>query len=149
MSVITDIYSQLTRDEGGCVLNIYKDSRGIDTVYVGHNLEANPLPDLNFTSVQGLQTLQDDVARITAQLLSDIPWLALLQQSDGPRFGVFQNMSFNMGVGGVMEFHHDLADTRAGNYAQSALDMQQSAWYNQTGSRAQRLCLQMSSGVWQ
>jgi lysozyme len=149
MIPITDIYSQLIRDEGGCVLHIYPDSMGIDTVYVGHNLVANPLPNLNFTLAQGLQVLHDDVARITARLLADIPWLAGLQTSDPVRFAVFQNMSFNMGVGGVMAFHHDLADSQAGNYAAAALDMQQSAWYNQVGSRAQRLCVQMRTGVWQ
>jgi len=146
---ITDIFSQLQRDEGGCVLHVYPDSRGIDTVYVGHNLEANPLPDLNFTDEQGAQVLQDDVARITSRLLADIPWLSSLQQSDPVRFGVFQNMAFNMGAGGVMAFHHDLADTQAGNYAQAALDMQDSAWYTQVGARAQRLCVQMKTGVWQ
>ncbi len=147
--MITDIFSQLTRDEGGCILRVYKDSRGIDTVYVGHNLEANPLPDLSFTYVQGAQVLQDDVTRITTCLLDDIPWLVSLQQSDSVRFGVFQNMAFNMGAGGVIEFHHDLADTLAGNYAQAALDMQQSAWYTQVGARARRLCIQMKTGIWQ
>jgi lysozyme len=146
--MITDIFSQLTRDEGGCVLHIYPDSKGIDTVYVGHNLEANPLADLNFTLEQGMQVLQDDVARITAQLLADIPWLAVLQQSDPPRFGVFQNMSFNMGVGGVTKFHHTLADTQAGKYFQSALDMRASLWYTQVGDRAERLVQQMLTGEW-
>ena len=67
---------------------------------------------------------------------------------DAVRFGVFQNMSFNMGVGGVMEFHHDLADTQAGNYAASGADMQASAWYTQVGARAQRLVQQMITGIW-
>jgi lysozyme len=146
--MITNLHDQLIRDEGGCVLHVYKDSMGIDTVYVGHNLEANPLPDLNLTLAQGLQVLQDDIDRITAQLLEDIPWLALLQQSDTVRFGVFQNMAFNMGVGGILHFHHDLADTQAGRYWQAALDMEQSLWYTQVGARARRLCQQMRSGVW-
>ena len=146
--MITDIYSQLTRDEGGCVLHVYKDSKGIDTVYVGHNLEANPISDLNFTLVQGLEILQSDVTRITAQLIKDIPWLADLQTNDPVRFGVFQNMSFNMGVGGVLVFHHDLADTQAGNYAASGADMRASLWYTQVGARAQRLVQQMITGEW-
>ncbi len=146
--MITNLHDQLIRDEGGCVLHIYPDSMGIKTVYVGHNLEANPLPNLNFTLVQGLQVLQEDVDRITAQLLKDIPWLADLQQKDIVRFGVFQNMAFNLGVGGVMQFHHDLADTQAGRYWQAALDMEQSLWYNQVGIRAQRLCQQMRTGLW-
>jgi lysozyme len=148
---ITDIFSQLRRDEG-TRLTVYPDSRGFNTIGTGHNLDANPLPDYdlsNFTPDDAASVLKDDVARITARLLADIPWLAKLQQSDPVRFGVFQNMAFNMGVGGVMEFHHDLADTQAGNYAQAALDMKASAWYTQVGARAQRLCVQMATGVWQ
>lgn len=145
---VTDIYSQLKRDEGGCILHIYPDSRGIDTVYVGHNLEANPLSDLDFTVEQGMQVLHDDVDRITAQLLASIPWLADLQQSDIVRFGIFQNMGFNLGVGGLMNFHHDLADTQAGRYEQSAQDMRMSLWYVQVGARAERLCQQMRTGLW-
>jgi len=149
--MITDIFSQLTRDEA-CILHVYPDSKGIDTVGIGHNLVANPLPfDVSngITLAQAIQLLHDDVARITDRLLSDIPWLADLQKSDPVRFGVFQNMAFNMGAGGVEAFHHDLADTQAGNYAAAALDMKASAWYTQVGARAQRLCTQMLTGVWQ
>ena len=148
--MITDIYSQLTRDEE-IRLMPYPDDRGFTTIGIGHNIDANPLPyDVSngITMAQALQILTDDVTRITAQLLKDIPWLSTLQASDAVRFGVFQNMSFNMGVGGVMEFHHDLADTQAGNYAASGADMQASAWYTQVGARAQRLVQQMITGIW-
>ena len=148
--MITDIYSQLRRDEN-TILHVYPDSRGIDSIGTGHNLIANPLPfDVShgITQTQSDQILYADVARITAQLLVDIPWLATLQKNDVPRFGVFQNMAFNMGDGGIMEFHHDLADTHAGLYDQAAIDMSQSLWYIQVGARAQRLCQQMRTGQW-
>src|SRR5271169_5889485 len=99
MATPTDIYSQLTRDEG-VRLSVYPDSRGFSTIGIGHNLDANPLPNYdltNFTLADAEQVLQDDVARITAQLIADLPWVANL---DPVRQGVFQNMSFNMGVGG-------------------------------------------------
>ncbi len=146
--MITDIYSQLRRDEG-TRLFVYRDSRGFSTIGNGHNLDANPLPfDVSngITQEQCDQILCDDVERITAKLLSSIPWLSSL---DAVRFGVFQNMAFNMGIGGIEEFHQALADTQAGRYTQASLDMQQSAWYNQVGNRAKRLCTQMSTGVWQ
>src|SRR5208283_3000588 len=126
--VPSDIYEQLLRDEG-MRLTVYPDSRGFDTIGIGHNIDANPLPNYdltNFTLADAEQVLQDDVARITAQLIKDIPWLSNLQTSDSVRFGVFQNMAFNLGVGGVMEFHHDLADTQAGNYATAGADMKAS-----------------------
>jgi lysozyme len=148
--MITNIYDQLRRDEG-TRLAVYHDTHGFYTIGTGHNLVANPLPfdvSSGITQAQSDQILYADVARITAQLLVDIPWLTTLQKNDVPRFGVFQNMSFNLGVGGVLEFHHDLVDTQAGNYAQAAIDMTASAWYIQVGARAQRLCQQMRTGLW-
>ena len=146
--MITDIYSQLQRDEG-VRLHVYPDSRGFDTIGIGHNLDANPLSfdvSAGITLDQAFQILHEDVTRITAQLFKDIPWL---EDLDSVRQGVFQNMAFNMGVGGVLEFHHDLEDTNAGNYVKAAADMKASAWYTQVGARAQRLCTQMATGLWQ
>lgn len=150
--MITDIYSQLTRDEGGCILHVYPDSKGIQTCLIGHNIEANPLPNYdlnNLTFADGDAVLKEDVERITARLIADIPWLTQLQSSDPVRFGVFQNMAFNMGAGGVMAFHHTLSDSQAGNWTQVGADMKASLWYTQVGGRAQRLVQQIITGVWQ
>jgi lysozyme len=57
-------------------------------------------------------------------------------------------MAFNMGVPGLLEFHHDIADTQAGNYVKSAADMKDSKWYTEVGDRAVRLVEQMLTGVW-
>jgi lysozyme len=146
--VITNLKDQLIRDEG-VRLQKYRDSRGFWTIGVGHNLDANPLPfdvSAGITLALATQILDDDIARTSAQLFADLPWLATL---DLVRQGIFGNMSFNMGVGGVLEFHHDLADTQAGNYIQAAADMKASAWYAQVGPRAQRLVQQMLTGQWQ
>ena len=148
---ITDIYSQLTRDEG-IRLVVYTDTRGFSSIGIGHNLDANPLPNYdlsNFTMADAEAVLQDDVARITARLILDIPWLAGFKSTQPVRFGVYQNLAFNMGAGGVMEFHHALADAQAGNWVQCAADMRASLWYTQVGARAERLCTQMETGVWQ
>lgn len=145
--MISNIKDQLVRDEG-VRLEKYLDSRGFWTIGVGHNLDANPLPfDISngITFAQATQILDDDIARVTSKLFADLPWL---QNLDIVRQGVFLNMSFNMGVGGILEFHHDLADTEAGNYIQAAADMKASAWYVQVGARAQRLCQQMITGQW-
>jgi lysozyme len=144
----TNIYEQLERDEA-LRLRVYPDSRGFRTIGVGHNLDANPLPfDVSngITASQALQVLHDDVSHVTAQLLRDVP---LLGKLDLVRFGVFQNMAFNMGEGGVLLFHHDIADTLAGNYITAAQDMRDSKWYTQVGARAERLCKQMEKGIWQ
>jgi lysozyme len=146
--VPSDIYEQLTRDEA-VRLHVYPDSRGFDTIGIGHNLDANPLPfDVSngITLAQAVQILHDDVAVIDAHLLAALPWVV---QLDDARHGVLLNMAFNMGVPGELKFHHELSDTQAGNYEQAALDMKASLWYTQVGARAQRLCEQMRTGVWQ
>jgi lysozyme len=146
--MIASLKDQLIRDEG-VRLQKYLDSRGFATIGVGHNLDANPLPfDISkgITFAQATQVLDDDIARVSAQLFADLPWLRTL---DIVRQGVFGNMGFNMGVGGILEFHHDLADTQAGEYGKAAADMKASAWYTQVGDRAQRLVQQMLTGVWQ
>ena len=146
--MITDIFSQLTRDEG-LRLTIYPDSRGFDTIGIGHNLDANPLPfDVSngITLAQALQILHDDVTRINSHLVAALPWIT---QLDPARYGVLLNMAFNMGVPGELKFHHTLDDTQAGRYQQSAADMKASLWYTQAGDRAVRLCKQMETGQWQ
>ena len=142
-----DILDQLLRDEG-FRSSPYIDTRGHNTVGIGHNLDSNPLPGEKYPfSVQrAKEILADDVARITSKLIADLPWIASLPDVYK---GVLQNMSFNMGANGAEAFHHMLADIQAGNYAQASIDGSQSAWYNQVGDRAKRLMLQLKTGVWQ
>ena len=144
--MITNIVDQLKRDEG-LRLDIYDDDRGFRTVGYGHNLDANPIPDLvtPITEVQATQILGKDVERISTYLQRQLPWVTTL---DDARHGVLQNMAFNMGVPGLLEFHHDIADTQAGNYVKSAADMKDSKWYTEVGDRAVRLVEQMLTGVW-
>lgn len=146
--MITNIKDQLKRDEG-TKLFLYKDSRGFNTIGTGHNCDANPLPfDIShgITMEQSDRILDLDIARTRDKLFAALPWCANL---DDARLGVLINMSFNLGVGGLLEFHHDIEDTKNGNYAKAAADMQASAWYAQVGDRAKRLCKQMETGQWQ
>ena len=145
--MIRSIIDQLMRDEGFRA-DIYIDTVGKRTVGYGHNLDANPIPGLitPINQAQGMQLLGRDVERISTYLQSQLPWVVSL---DDARHGVLQNMAFNMGDAGLLSFHHDLADTQAGNYLQAAADMKASLWYTQVGARAERLVIQMESGVWQ
>ena len=144
--MIKNILDQLLRDEG-MRLTPYKDSRGFNTVGVGHNLDASPLPGLTFpiTEAQALGILGKDVERISMYLQSQLPWIVNL---DDARHGCLQNMAFNLGTNGLLQFHQMLTHLQAGDYANAALAMTQSAWYNQVGDRAKRLVQQMESGQW-
>ena len=145
--MINNIIDQLKRDEGFRA-DVYEDTVGKRTIGYGHNLDANPLPDLEFpiTEVQATQILGKDVERTSRHLVLNLPWVTAL---DDARYGVLQNMAFNMGVPGLLMFHHDIQDTEIGNYVQSAADMKDSKWYTEVGDRAVRLVEQMLTGEWQ
>src|ERR1035437_5432659 len=104
--MIKSIIDQLMRDEGFRA-DVYTDTVGKRTIGYGHNLDANPLPDLvtPVTTAQALSILGKDVERISTFLITRLPWVTTLGDA---RYGVLQNMSFNMGVNGLLEFHHDL-----------------------------------------
>jgi lysozyme len=146
MDPVTDILSQLARDEGFRP-DPYKDSRGFNTVGIGHNLDANPLPDEQYPMSldRAKQILADDLSRIWSKLQIALPWVVSLPDVYA---GILKNMSFNMGANGLLQFHHMLAYIQAGNYAAAANAMQQSAWFTQVGDRAKRLVQQMQSGQW-
>ena len=144
---VTNLIDALKRDEG-LRLTPYKDTRGFTTIYYGHNLDANPLPQAVIDAANeatAAVVLAADVARIQLKLFRDLPWI---QQKPLVIQGVLINMSFNMGVAGEETFHHMLSDVQAGNYVQAAADMKASLWYTQVGDRAKRLCQQMATQQW-
>ena len=53
------------------------------------------------------------------------------------------NMTFNMGLVGVLKFKNTLAYIKAQNYSQAAANMEKSLWYSQVGVRAQELVKRM------
>ena len=144
---ITNVIDQLKRDEGFRA-DVYVDTVGKRTVGYGHNLDASPLPDLTFpiTEAQAAQILGRDVERISRFLVQALPWVTTL---DDARLGVLQNMSFNMGVNGLLGFCNMLSYMEKGVYAYAAQEMSNSKWYTQVEDRAKRLVQQMLTGEWQ
>lgn len=143
-----DIIEQLKRDEG-LRTHVYIDTVGKRTIGYGHNLDANPLPfDVTngITIEQAQSILQTDVAHMKVRLSVALPWVELL---DDERHGVLINMSFNMGVPGLLKFHNTLNHVQHGFYKDASRDMANSTWYTQVGVRARRLAVQMELGIWQ
>lgn len=144
-----NIYDQLDRDES-IRLKPYRDNckeigfegrQGKLTIGIGRNLD-----DRGISKEEARYLRDNDVAAVTAELRRHLPWVSEL---DGARFGVLQNMGFNMGVPGLLEFRHMLAWLQAGNYIKAAAEMTDSLWYPQVGARAARLVKQMITGEWQ
>ena len=144
---ITNVIDQLMRDEGFRA-DVYVDTVGKRTCGYGHNLDANPLPDLAFpiTEAQATQILGVDVERISTALQRALPWITTL---DDARYGCLQNCAFNMGVNGLLGFHHMLAAMQIGDWETAKSAGENSKWYTQVGDRAVRLMTQLETGVWQ
>jgi lysozyme len=140
--------AELRRDEGVRYWP-YKDTAvpPRDTVGVGHNLQAKPLPAnwaYPLTAAQVTQLLEQDIADTLANLDRNLPWW---RQLDEVRQRVVANMCFNLGIGKLLGFKNTLAAMQRGSYAVAAAGMKASSWHGQVGARAVRLCSAMETGV--
>jgi len=138
--VVTDLQSQLIRDEG-VRLKIYQDTVGKWTIGVGRNLS-----DDGISQSEAMMLLSNDIAATGKALQTAIPWSMAL---DDVRLGALTNMAFNMGVGGLLQFKNFLAAMQQGNWTEARNQMLDSKWAEQVGSRAQRLAIQVETGQWQ
>jgi lysozyme len=146
--MIDNLLDQLKRDEG-CILRVYRDTKGILTAGVGHNCEAhgeNLVEGQSISQEQADTWLQQDIQTAKNTLFSKLPWVVNL---DFIRQSVLINMCFNMGINGLIQFHQTLQAIASGNYTLAAERMLQSTWASQVGARAKRLATQMSLGIWQ
>lgn len=145
---INNLEDQLRRDEGES-LKVYRDTKGILTAGVGHNLEAHKemLPvGMSITQAESDAWLSEDIETDSSALSYYIPWTDKL---DPVRQAVFQNMTFNMGIIKLIGFHHMLGFSQSGNYTLAAKEMLNSEWATEVKDRAKRLSIQMESGIWQ
>ncbi|MCT9812405.1 glycoside hydrolase family protein [Acidovorax sp. Be4] len=138
-----ELTKQLRRDEDE-VLSAYQDHLGYWTIGVGRLIDKRKGGGI--TPEESAYLLNNDIDKRQAELLRRAPWMEGL---DPARFGVMLNMAFQMGVDGLLGFQNTLAMVKAGDYAGAAAGMLNSKWATQTPARAQRLSVQMRSGVWQ
>jgi lysozyme len=141
-SWIANATKQLRIDEGE-VLHAYQDHLGFWTIGVGRLIDKRKGGGISQEESEYLLT--NDVNSRVAALQKALPWFNGL---DDARKGVLLNMSFQMGVAGLLEFKTTLARVQAGDYMLAADSMLQSKWANQTPQRANRLADQMRYGRW-
>lgn len=132
--------TQLRRDEG-CRLSPYTDTTGNLTIGVGRNLTGTGI-----SADEAEYLLGNDIYRAIASLNKFLPWADSL---DDARHGVLIAMTFNLGIGGLMNFEHFLAAMKDRDWPAAAREMLESKWAQQVGLRAQRLAIQVETGIWQ
>lgn len=134
-----DIYTQLMRDEG-VRHKMYKDSEGIETIGVGHNLRAKAISQRAVEVI-----LEDDVTDTIRELHEALPWLKDLSDA---RQGVLINMAFNLGVQGLLGFKNTLKAIQEGRWEDAKQGILDSKYAKQVGPRAHRLALQLVTDRW-
>jgi len=141
--MISELTAQLNRDEGRrkCV---YKDHLGYYTIGVGRLVDERKGGGLRDDEMDYM--LRNDINNRIDALTRALPWF---QDLDDARKGALLNMAFQMGTDGLLGFKTTLGLVAVGRYAEASTQMLQSKWAAQTPERAERLAVQMRTGVWQ
>ena len=100
-------------------------------------------PGTRWTLAQAVAEQMKRRQAIEVALDQAIPWW---RQLCDERQDVLVNMSYQMGVQGVLGFHGTLAACQAQQWEDAASNMLASKWASQTPKRAKRLALQMQTG---
>lgn len=142
MSLVDNLKKQLTKDEGKRKY-VYKDHLGFWTIAIGRLVDDRKGVGLRESEMQFM--FQNDVDERMQELSRRIPWINKL---DEPRQGVLLNMSFQLGVEGLLGFVTTLRLVKEGKYKEASEQMMKSKWARQTPERARRLADQMEVGQW-
>ena len=129
-AIKTKSKDQLRKDEGFSAVP-YTDTTGNLTIGYGRNLSKTKL---RITEAELM--LENDVVCATLELFKVLPWTRT-QPDD--IICVLVNMTFNMGMGGLLEFRRFLAALQEGARETAAREMINSLWAVQVGDRSTRL----------
>ena len=139
--VPSSLEEQLLRDEG-CRMTAYQDSRGFWTIGIGTCIDSRANCGLSSDEIELL--FNNRVTQARTSLEFEFPWVAALDQV---RLEALENMTFQMGVHGLAEFHDMLRALQQGDFSGAAVAMLDSAWAKvQSPDRAKRLAKQILSG---
>lgn len=120
-------------------LTPYRCTAGKLTIGVGRNLE-----DRGITAEESAYLLNNDIDREWKALITSLPWVTGLNDV---RQRVLLDMSFNLGIAGLLKFKNTLATIQRGDYSKAADMMLDSLWARQVKGRATRLSQMMRTGT--
>lgn len=133
------LIKQLKRHEGYRRL-VYECTRGVLTIGIGRNLEA-----VGISEKEAEILLENDIQEAIDQLNKK----DLLEGHDEIRQAVLINMTFNLGVNGLLKFRKSIRHWRNKEYDLFADEILRSRWARQVGQRAKELSEQARTGQWQ
>ena len=140
----SELVRQLRGDEGERE-QVYQDHLGYWTIGVGRLVDSRVVGSgLRASEIEFM--LSNDIEDRIENLKKRLPFFNSL---DAARQGALLNMSFQLGVEGLLAFKTTLGLVEKGNYEEAAKQMLKSRWATQTPQRAKRMSEQMRTGEWQ
>ena len=133
-----ELRKMLIRQEGNR-LKPYADTVGKMTIGVGRNLT-----DVGISEIESFILLDNDIRKAENDLYSTLPWTYGLDEA---RKVVLLNMTFNMGISGLLKFKNLLIAVQLGSWEKASDEMLDSLWAKQVGKRAAELSNIMLTGV--
>lgn len=123
----------------GLRLKPYKCAAGKLTIGIGRNIE-----DVGITDEEAFFLLKNDIDRVEWEIKTRF---SFYQNLSGTRKIVLLDMCFNLGIYRFKRFKKMIAALYAGNYDKAALEMLDSNWAKQVGTRATRLSNMMKYDI--
>jgi lysozyme len=127
---IMTIQELLLEDEG-LRLKPYRDTVGKLTIGIGRNLD-----DVGISEGEAHFMLVNDITAVQVALHENIRFYDDLPERVQI---VLQNMAFNLGVHGLLQFKKFLVFLSEGDWQNASIEMLNSRWAGQVGKRAIRL----------
>mgnify|MGYP001615342263 FL=1 len=137
-----ELLDQLKRDEG-LRLTVYADTLGHPTIGYGRALDTKGI-----SRAEAEMLLTHDILDAAAEVETRFAWAGIEAFGEARR-GVLINMTFNLGINGLLGFVRMLDAAESGDYDRAAAEMMDSTWATQVGPRAHRLARQMQTGAGQ
>lgn len=133
----SNLIKQLKKHEG-LSNKSYQDSEGVWTIGYGHNLQV-----LKISKKQAEVWLIEDIEKAANDLIKYESKVIMLNQV---RKNVLINMTFNLGISGLINFKKMWKAIKKEDYKKAAKEMLDSKWANQVGYRSIELSNQMRNG---
>lgn len=159
------IEAMLRRDEG-LRLKVYWDSEGFPTIGIGHLIIASKTRNMDeinkalsnqikrevrgnpgsITMDEAAALFQQDLKKMQEEIKKNSTVGPVYNKMNTSRKMALENMSFQMGVGGVAKFGKMLSAMFIGDWQTAYKEARDSTWFNQTKGRASRVSMIILTG---
>ncbi len=137
-ATLKKIVTQQLLENEGLKLKPYRCPAGKLTIGIGRNLE-----DKGISENEALYLLNNDISACIADLQKLFTDAESFENLPENVQAVLVDMHFNLGAAGFRNFKKMIKAVKENDFAQAALEMQDSKWFEQVGNRGKRLVAMM------